>query len=851
MIKRLRRDLAAQDGMALMATLLVTALMSALMLGFAATIMSDQRTSSADRDQTQAYAVAHAGLEKLTSDLADLFRTDFAPTAGQVNALTASPPSLPGFGYLAPDGGSGYTITFTPDANGNPAPADVNGTAIPSGPFQGFRGIITPYDITVTARSSNALGAEVRLRRTLQTVAIPVFQFGIFSENDLSFFAGPDFNFGGRVHTNQNLFVAEGDGNDLTLSDRVTAVGEVIRTHLSNGWPTTSSYNGNVRVLRAPNTYRNLARNEGSLVGTLGSGQNEPKWTSLSVGTYSSYIRNGRTGARRLDLPLVSQGAQPIDLIRRAPVNENVTTPQVFQQRFFALAGIRILLSDTAADITNLPTVTPAPPVPLGNLATTPVAGYSPGAFVAPFATSAGPSGSPSGAYTSPVGTPLLDGFIKIELQTQAGAWQDVTLEILNLGTTGRKLSTNSWNVPAGTGGSNPCPNEPHPNAVIRIQRVKDVPGASGFTPCGTNGSGHLSQSAMDYWPLALYDPREGNVRDNNSTSSASISLGGIMHYVELDVNNLRRWLTGAIGASGGQVRNDNGFILYFSDRRNNRNAANAETGEYGFEDVVNPGTSTGTPNGTLDAGEDVNGNTVLDVYGQNAVNVPGGSVAPFNGTARPWMTTTSASVARANRTVLFRRALKITNGSLGNIVAPGLTIASENPVYVQGNYNALANNVTAEPNVACAIIADAITLLSNNWNDIRSFIEPNDPGGRPASTTGYRMAVAAGKPLSFPRPTAWSPYQDFGTDGGAHNFLRFIEGWSGSTLNFRGSLVSFYNSRQATGTYKCCTNVYSAPTRGFNFDVDFLLPSLLPPGTPMFRDINTLTFRQILRPNQ
>ena len=46
----------------------------------------------------------------------------------------------------------------------------------------------------------------------MQTVAIPVFQFGIFSENDLSFFAGPDFTFGGRVHTNQNLFLAQDDG---------------------------------------------------------------------------------------------------------------------------------------------------------------------------------------------------------------------------------------------------------------------------------------------------------------------------------------------------------------------------------------------------------------------------------------------------------------------------------------------------------------------------------------------------------------------------------------------------------------------------------------------------------------
>ena len=42
-----------------------------------------------------------------------------------------------------------------------------------------------------------------------------------------------------------------------------------------------------------------------------------------------------------------------------------------------------------------------------------------------------------------------------------------------------------------------------------------------------------------------------------------------------------------------------------------------------------------------------------------------------------------------------------------------------------------------------------------------------------------------------------------------------------------------------------------SAGARDYNFDTDFLTPSLLPPGTPMFRDINTLTFRQLLRPNQ
>ena len=50
---------------------------------------------------------------------------------------------------------------------------------------------------------------------------------------------------------------------------------------------------------------------------------------------------------------------------------------------------------------------------------------------------------------------------------------------------------------------------------------------------------------------------------------------------------------------------------------------------------------------------------------------------------------------------------------------------------------------------------------------------------------------------------------------------------------------------------YKCCDNVYTAPERGYNFDVEFLDPALLPPETPMFRDVNTLTFRQLLRPTQ
>jgi hypothetical protein len=179
--------------------------------------------------------------------------------------------------------------------------------------------------------------------------------------------------------------------------------------------------------------------------------------------------------------------------------------------------------------------------------------------------------------------------------------------------------------------------------------------------------------------------------------------------------------------------------------------------------------------------------------------------------------------------------------------------------VYVHGNYNA-TNNPVANPTEAhrpAAIIADAVTILSNNWTDAVSFKAANNADLRPTTTTGYRFAMVTGKSLSFPYPTAGTPYMLFGTDGGAGNLMHLIEDWSigGVGLNYRGSMVSLFISRQAPAPYKYTyavpRNVYRYGTRNFKFDDEFLELDKLPPATPMFRDVNLLTFRQMLRPNQ
>ncbi len=100
---------------------------------------------------------------------------------------------------------------------------------------------------------------------------------------------------------------------------------------------------------------------------------------------------------------------------------------------------------------------------------------------------------------------------------------------------------------------------------------------------------------------------------------------------------------------------------------------------------------------------------------------------------------------------------------------------------------------------------------------------------------------------MNFPQPAGTN--KDFGTDGGVHNFLRLLENWGGAGLFYRGSLVSLFYSEYGTGTFKCCSEVYSPPTRNFSFDSDFQNPNNLPPGTPMLQDINNLSERQDFTP--
>lgn len=986
----------AQSGIALATTLIVLFLVVALVVGFSWMVLMDQRLDGVNGSYQYTFYGAEAGLEKLTGDLGELFSVNSAPSGAQVNAIAvaANTPTVQGIGYLNPNGSLGYQITFPADGSGNPLATN---HVIQSGTYQGMTGLLTPYTLTVTAKNL-ASNSEVRLTREVQTVALPVFQFGMFSQTDLSFFPGPDFDFGGNVMTNGNLFLAT--GADLVFNGKVEAAKDIIRQTLSNGWPTSSGYTGSVYIPTTAGgcpqgTYpgsstagcRALAPTEGSLVGGVGSAQNEPTFQNLSLGTYNGYVRNGYTGVKPVNLSItLNAGANPIDLIRRGLEGENTSNPGVLTQRYYSQASVRILLSDNPADIMDLPCMdTSVNPTSLDALA---AAENSSHTYTAtggvPIAQSAStgtylpasyPSNSAGGSstlygdgYWAPANTATVDGYIKIEIQTSyavppaaCGTWKDVTAEVLGFGIAGRNINPNSTYTTYGSTYLPPLPasqvtgwssigcNDPNQSAVVRLERVRDNPSTGASHDCGFTASGAASTVPSDYWPNALFDTREGNARDIDPTNWATTSVtfsssrhsvtysyanmptaGGVMDYTELDIGNLAKFLTGLIGTNGAtakdNVNSTNDFVVYFSDRRGNysptpvtgwppASPSTYETGEYGFEDSINPSSAWGCPNGALDVGEQFDtaenpanqnpGVSAPEDYGEqspewktagsktpapvtdvdsltgvNVLSFPtllSTLLTPSASEAVPAMTTNpncpsptmpwpgayivNAQEARENAPVFFRRALKLVDGSSINLgtcpdgVACGLTIVSENPVYVQGDFNTPSGAISPTgAHVATSIVADSVTLLSDSWNDVNSFAFPYNSGSRNATTTSYRFADVAGKGISFPQPASCgtgSCYQDFGTDGGVHNFLRYLENWGGDTIYYMGSVVSFYYSRQGIGVYKdgLDNTVYSPPSRGYSFDSDFLTPSLLPPRTPMFRDVNTIGFTQTVLP--
>lgn len=186
-------------------------------------------------------------------------------------------------------------------------------------------------------------------------------------------------------------------------------------------------------------------------------------------------------------------------------------------------------------------------------------------------------------------------------------------------------------------------------------------------------------------------------------------------------------------------------------------------------------------------------------------------------------------------------KAIRLTNG--GVLPADGLTVASQNPIYIQGDYNTGTTSdstkvpanktgnsdnssspvVSGYAKTSTAVIGDAVTILSNNWSDSNS---SKALSSRQATNTTVNTAIISGN-----IPSGWvNEYGvQYGYSGGFNNFPRFLEDWGGNTFTYYGSMVQLYTSKIFTGEWDT-GNIYAAPNRRWNFDASFV--DNPPPGS-------------------
>jgi len=920
-------------GFTLIAALLLTLLLSAMAVGLLYMVTNEQHMGNNDLENNLSYYGAEAGIENLTAQLSQLYQSSQTPDQASILALATAPyfPSA-----ITGSNISSMTynesITWPPNqSDGTPCPNAPNPCGswniVGSGQDQGMVASLIPFTLQVTAtRQSSAgissksalagsAGSSVNLTRTVEVALLPAFEFGVFCDGDCDYFAGPNFNFGGRVHTNGDLFLAS--GAKLTFTDKIAAVGQIILDQLENGHSTASGYGG---TIYAPNASGGCPAAPGTGPGAncpqmiagswtggfppnppaacaaCGGAANTSQWSGISTGTFANFVINGQTGATKLQLPFVSQSqVGAIDIIRRKQATD---TTLLTNSRLYTKAEIRILLAD---DISQLHPDRSAGTLDANDVQLTGSVATTAGQMYFAMAQSTGSWVQPTGCLginpwplhgqVTLTATPCRSVWLRVEYLNNTGNWIGVTKEWLSYGF--GKLYDVAPSGPWGSAGANAI----SPAILILQQLQSGVP--------ASNATGGAA-TQFNWLPINFYDSREGEPRDSRSGGTATfVSTNGVMNAVEVDAGNLWLWLqskagTPYAGGSGNKVNssNQNGYILYFSDHRgmqpdpdaNRTGFYNGFVGISGLEDTVNSGSGIGVPDGALEplsyytfSPEDVDGNGILDTFGEKYLGAGFG----LSGAAmsQPYYISgfgagiDGPTTAAWNMVTGPRHVLRLVDGGMdaaGNSYLPqpvapatsgnGFTVASEEPVYVWGNYNSgpsdpffpsLGVNTTT-PHSAAAIIADAVTLLSNppsgttvpanvGWTDAESFQYPGTATNRNANDSYYRVAIAAGKSIPFPQPS-WGA-QDMGTDGGMHNFLRYLEDRGGTNVYYAGSLISMYYSQYATGIFKCCNSVYGAPTRNYFFDTQFQNPNNLPPGTPMFQDVVSLSFHQNFTP--
>ncbi|NQU45257.1 hypothetical protein HQ520_18395, partial [bacterium] len=122
-----------------------------------------------------------------------------------------------------------------------------------------------------------------------------------------------------------------------------------------------------------------------------------------------------------------------------------------------------------------------------------------------------------------------------------------------------------------------------------------------------------------------------------------------------------------------------------------------------------------------------------------------------------------------------------------------GLSVATDLPLYIQGDYNTVNKNMAM-------VAADALYILSNNWDD--------------AKASNYSERKAGNTEVNAVCMQGIVPSEDDNYSGGVENYFRFLEKWTDKEFKFSGSIINMWESQKALGAWHYGSPVYEAPKR-------------------------------------
>lgn len=935
-----KQDARSDKGYAMMMTSIVSILMFS-MLGAYLT-MSNMSSSSTNAyvDGTNTFYTAESGLnaraEKLRKKIIEHVNPSGLSPGQPTTTVTVYPKNISNCFYATQttlQSGSNdfscqnYTFSYTSNsgtvqsANGTSSITDVqkdisytaytfvaertnyNTSISPLAPFpvtiptgQTFAGLQAQkyqYTIYSTAAKPDAANNTVRqndaktvLEMNFNVLNIPLFQFAVFYDEDLEMNSSSQMDIFGRVHTNGNFYLEPTNGASTTFFADITAAGKIyngVDSSTAGGGGSAFMNIGGTNTLITP---QNNGSSTTALIPPLAS-PNQSKITSGDTGAVGlqppepSFLRKQDSGGNISDY--YGKADIRLEMVpNRTAAPFNFTT---FQTNFSGNVG-----TTTGASGGTCSTAFNYMQTDREGYASIKCNVFKEGqlrslqqpVLVMPT------TGAEALRFCNITGFTPPSAIDKQRLQALALAVSadpqilSVTTLKTNIGTTST-LSTNlpillgttsiatAYTTGAGTSATT------SPDAFARSRNSCFLPAPIQFINTTTSTAGY-------------YDRREKN--NDGTTGISTNSRGKWLTMLQSNIESLTVW-------------NRDGLFVTLNENLTDRENVTSTNLTNAYNTVT---TSATAPANNLVFERAAAISSISGSFQQLGLAATDRTEAGLvfyatvsddldgNGTTSSTVDvsydTTSPIKNKLGQTIAYKRKYPSTTGVSnspyafafnGGVNLPGpLTLASDQGIYVQGDYNfCMANcqNTTTSYNTAnntapstsfvktpASILADTITVLSNACQSVDDERLNCGVQATTVSTTSIRAATSTRMNAAFLsytdrscgnlNPTTPSPPISPSTScttsysGGLNNYMRMSENWGGaggSTFVYRGSFISMGSANEFSGTYysggsgnSTCTSgctgnsYYNIPIRDFGFDTDFLSFQNLPPLTPM-----------------